>query len=141
MFGNAIFLIIIGGWNNFMFCNNKFSGFGRPYNLFKYSKIRILFQIKLCGNVSIQMDLLKNKLLNRRNNRLYSSHRENKAGTSMWNAWALWIFALLHASSFIITTEDIHSGHQWGCNFHIINWNLKYLMTKKVYKQKYFSLS
>ena len=29
-----------------------------------------------------------------------------------------------------------------GCNFYIkINSNLEYLMTKKVYKQKYFSVS
>ena len=31
---------------------------------------------------------------------------------------------------------------QGGCNFHIkLNQNLKYLTSKKVYEQKYFSLS
>ena len=39
--GKAVFLIMIGGWRDFMFGNDKLLGFGHPYNLFKYSnKIR-----------------------------------------------------------------------------------------------------
>ena len=36
--------------------------------------------------------------------------------------------------------EVTFSGGRGGCNCHIINQNLKYLMTEKVYKPKYFSL-
>ena len=37
---------------------------------------------------------------------LYSSQREKKEGTSMWNAWILLVFVLLHDSNFILETED-----------------------------------
>ena len=43
-----------------MFQNDKFSGFGHPYNLFE-SKIRLLIQITLCRKFRIQMDLSQNK--------------------------------------------------------------------------------
>ena len=35
--GKAVFLIIIGGWRDFMFGNDNFLGFGHPYNIFEYS--------------------------------------------------------------------------------------------------------
>ena len=60
MVGNAVFRIKIGDWKDFMFRNDKFPGFGHPYNLFE-SKIRLLIQITLCRNARIQMDLSKNK--------------------------------------------------------------------------------
>ena len=44
--------------------------------------------------------------LSRGSKKLYSFHREKKKGTSMWNDWVLWVFVLLHASSFIMETED-----------------------------------
>ena len=44
-------------------------------------------------------------ILSTGNNKLYSSHREKKEGTSMWNAWVLWVFLLPHASNFIMKTE------------------------------------
>ena len=56
------------------------------------SKIRILIQITLCGNVRIQMDPSKNNwkqkilLLALRKERRYS----------IWNAWVLLVFVLLH---------------------------------------------
>ena len=43
-----------------MFRNDKFPGFGHPYNLFE-SRIRVLIQVTLCRNSRIQMDLSKNK--------------------------------------------------------------------------------
>ena len=33
MVGNAVFLIKIGGWKDFMFRDDKFLGFEHPYNL------------------------------------------------------------------------------------------------------------
>ena len=56
------------------------------------SKIRILIQITLCGNVRIQMDPSKNNwkqkilLLALRKERRYS----------IWNTWVLLVFVLLH---------------------------------------------
>ena len=35
---NADFLIITGGWKNFLFQNEKFLGFVHPYNLLEYFK-------------------------------------------------------------------------------------------------------
>ena len=55
--GNAVFQIKI---SDFMFRNDKFPGFGHPYNLFE-SKIRVFIQIPLCRNARIQMDLSKSK--------------------------------------------------------------------------------
>ena len=60
MVGNAVFRIKIDDWKDFMFRNDKFPGFGHPYNLFE-SRIRVLIQITLCRNARIQMDLSKNK--------------------------------------------------------------------------------
>ena len=37
MGGKAVFLIIIGGWIDFMFRNDKFPDFGHPYNILEYS--------------------------------------------------------------------------------------------------------
>ena len=36
MVSNAFFLIITGGWKDFMFRNEKFLGFMHPYNLLEY---------------------------------------------------------------------------------------------------------
>ena len=56
------------------------------------SKIRILIQITLCGNVRIQMDSSKNnwkqKIL------LLAPRKERRY--SIWNTWVLLVFALLH---------------------------------------------
>ena len=58
--GNAVFQIKISDWKDFMFRNDKFPGFGHPYNLFE-SKIRVLIQITFCRNARIQMNLSKSK--------------------------------------------------------------------------------
>ena len=60
MIGNSVFRIKIGDLKDFMFRNDKFPGFGYPYNLFE-TKVRVLIQITLCRNARIRMDLLKNK--------------------------------------------------------------------------------
>ena len=56
------------------------------------SKIRILIQITLCGNVRIQMDPSKNnwkqKIL------LLALRKERRC--SIWNTWVLLVFVLLH---------------------------------------------
>ena len=44
--------------------------------------------------------------LKRGSNILYSSRQKKKEGTSMWNARVLWVVLLLHASNFIMETED-----------------------------------
>ena len=43
--------------------------------------------------------------LSRESKKLYFSHREKKEGTSIWNAWVLLVFVLLHDSNFIMETE------------------------------------
>ena len=58
--GNAVSRIKIGDWKDFMFRNDKFPGFGHPYNLFE-SKVSVLIQITICRDARIQMDLSKYK--------------------------------------------------------------------------------
>ena len=36
MVGRAVFLILIGGWEDFMFQKDKFPGLGNPYNVLEY---------------------------------------------------------------------------------------------------------
>ena len=74
------------------------------------SKIRVLIQITLCRNARIQMDLSKNNCFSAEEAKNYSSHREKKEGTSVWNAWVLLVFVLLHDSNFIMETEDAYRG-------------------------------
>ena len=45
-----------------------------------------------------------------RKQKLHSSYREKKEGTSIWNAWVLLVFVLLHDSNFIMETEDAYRG-------------------------------
>ena len=74
------------------------------------SKIRVLIQKALCRNARIQMDLSKNNCFSAEEAKNYSSHREKKEGTSVWNAWVLLVFVLLHDSNFIMETEDAYRG-------------------------------
>ena len=79
----------------------KFHSLNTLKSYLNFSKIRVLIQIALCRNARIQMNLSKNEAKN------YTPCTEKrKKGTSMWNAWVLWVFALLHASKFIMETED-----------------------------------
>ena len=74
---------------------------------FNISKIRVLIQITICRNARIQMMLSKNKRFSAEKAKHYTpSTEKTKKGTSMWNAWVLWVFLLLHASNFIMGTED-----------------------------------
>ena len=69
---------------------------------FSISKIRVLIQITLCRNARIQMVLSKSNRFSEEETQNYTSRtKKKKKGTSMWNAWVLWIFVLLHASNFI----------------------------------------
>ena len=52
------------------------------------------------------MVLSKNNRFSIEEAKLYSSHQEKKKGTSMWNAWDLWVYVLHHASNFVMETED-----------------------------------
>ena len=56
------------------------------------------------------MDLSKNNCFSAEEAKNYSSHREKKEGTSVWNAWVLLVFVLLHDSNFIMETEDAYRG-------------------------------
>ena len=75
-------------------------GFGHPYNFFQYFQY---FQIYNFFQYYQKTTVL---FLNRGSNKLYSSHQEKKQSAIMWNTWVLWIFIVLHASNFIIVTED-----------------------------------
>ena len=97
MVRNAVFLIITGGWKDFMFRNEKFLGFVHPYNLLEY------FQNKeIDSNKTLQKrqytngSIKEQQFLNRGSNKFYCSHREKKEGTSMWNAWVLCVFVLFY---------------------------------------------
>ena len=90
---NAVFLIIIGDWKDFMFWNDKFPDFGNPYNLLEYFSNKDIgwnktLQKRWYTNGSIK----EQPFLNTEGSKLYSSHREKKEGTSMWNSWVLWVF-------------------------------------------------
>ena len=74
---------------------------------FDISKIRVLIQITICRKARIQMVLSKNNRFSAVEAKNYTPRTEKrKKGTSMWNAWVLWVFVLLHASNFIMETED-----------------------------------
>ena len=62
------------------------------------SKIRLLIRVTHCRNTRIQMDLSKSNH--------FSAKEARKKGTSMWNAWVLWVFVFPHASNSILETED-----------------------------------
>ena len=94
-----------------MFCNDKFPVFEHPYKSFKY------FQNKgIDSNNTLNTEYKKRQntngfikeqpFLSKGSKILYSSHWGKKKGTSMWNAWVLWVFVLLHASNFTMETED-----------------------------------
>ena len=36
----------------------------------------------------------------------FSAKEARKKGTSMWNAWVLWVFVFPHAPNSILETED-----------------------------------
>ena len=97
MVGNAVFLMKIDDLKDFMFRNDKFPGSGYPYNLFK-TKIRVLIQITLCTNASIQIDLSKNK-----HNRFLVEEAMNYIPRT---DIVLWVFVFLHASNFIMEIEN-----------------------------------
>ena len=54
----------------------------------------------ICGSIKAQ------PFLNRGSNKLYFSDREKKECTSILNERFLWAYSLLHASNFIMETED-----------------------------------
>ena len=63
-----------------------------------FSKIRLLIQIVPCRICRIQKGSIKEQpFLRRGGNKLYSSHREKKEGSIMWNACVPWVFVLPHA--------------------------------------------
>ena len=74
---------------------------------FNISKISVLTQIAICKNAGIQIVLSKNNRFTAEEAKNYIPRTEKrKKGTSMWNAWARWVFVLLHASNFIMKTGD-----------------------------------
>ena len=53
------------------------------------------------------MDLSKNNRFLAEEAKHYTPHTEKREkGTSMWYAWVLWLFDLLHASNFIMESEN-----------------------------------
>ena len=71
-------------------------------------------------------------------NKLYSSHQEKKEGTSMWNAWAFWVFVpqilpILPCKLKIITYKSSSaippsSKSKLLCQYEMNSWH--YIVTK-----------
>ena len=60
---------------------------------FNISKIRVLIQITICRNAGIQMVLSKDNCFTEEEAKNCAPRTEKrKKGTSMWNAWVLWVF-------------------------------------------------
>ena len=60
---------------------------------FNISKIRVLIQITIRRNAGIQMVLSKNNRFTAEEAKNCTPRTEKrKKGTSMWNAWVLWVF-------------------------------------------------
>ena len=96
---NAVFLIINGGWKDFMFRDEKFWRFVHPYNLLEY------FQNKETdSNKTLLKHQHKNgsikQFLNRGSNKFYCSHREKKEGTSIWTTWVLCVIGLFYLGNW-----------------------------------------
>ena len=94
---NAVFLIINGGWKDFMFRDEKFWRFVHPYNLLEYFQNKETDSNKtLLKRQYTNGSIKEQQFLNRGSNKFYCSHREKKEGTSMWNAWVLCVFVLFY---------------------------------------------
>ena len=105
--GSAIFLIIIGGWKDFTFWNDKIPGFWHSCNLFECILNKdIGWNKTLWKRQYTNGSFIEQPFLNKGSNKWHSLHRERKKGTGMWNASIPWTFSLLHASNVIMKTED-----------------------------------
>ena len=105
--GDAVFLIKMDDWKDFMFQNDKFAGSDHPHYLLEYFENQAVdpyntLQKRQNANGSIKQQ----PFLSWGSNKLYSLHREKKKSTSMWNALFLYVFVFSHAFNFILETED-----------------------------------
>ena len=101
MVRNAVSLFITGGWNDFMFRNEKFLGFAHPYSLLEYFQNNEIDSNKTLWKRQYTNGSIKEQqFLNRGSNKFYCSHREKKEGTSMWNAWVLCVFVLFYRGNW-----------------------------------------
>ena len=91
MFGNAVFRIKIG--------DEKIS-------CFEITNFQALDTFLIYLNPKKGYWEQAQPFLSRGSNKLNSSHREKKEGTSMWNTWVPWVFALPYATNFVMETEN-----------------------------------
>ena len=97
MVRNAVSLFITGGWNDFMFRNEKFLGFAHPYSLLEYFQNNEIDSNKTLWKRQYTNGSIKEQqFLNRGSNKLYSSHLEKKEDASMGNTWVICAFALFY---------------------------------------------